>query len=315
MTNDTTEYTTATNTSTPEHSTVTLDSGYSAVPHAHELTAKSVSPSVTDESPTTADSVASGDSLPTPVRQIITHPVAPRPAPPAWQSGIEPMPRPQVAADNPGIISLFIILFLILSITFKHSRKLFGSLWSDLWNVRRRQRQYTKRTPAEARMVTTFYIQLIIFLALLTQCHFRLLWDQGSDISWSFPRTITYSLMWLAYYVFSLSTYRIVGYTFGQPITTSLWLRGFNAAQIFAGFGLAIPAAIAVFYPDSAGHAVIIGATIWFIARVIFIIKGFRIFYSGFSSFLDFFLYLCALEITPLFILYSVALYIAQAPL
>ena len=261
------------------------------------------------------DSIARIDSLPATATSTLSKHAPQRPTPPAWHSGIQPLPRPQVAADHPGIISMFIILFIILSITFKHSRKLFGSLWRDLWSVRRRRRQYTKRTPAESRMVAVFYIQLIIFLALLTQCHFRLLWAQGSDISWSFPRTIVYSLMWLAYYLFSLSAYRTVGYTFGQPITTSLWLRGFNAAQVFAGFGLAIPAAIAVFYPDLAGSAVLWGAAIWLLAHIIFIFKGFRIFYSGLPSILDFFLYLCALEITPLALLYSVAQYIARSPM
>ncbi|MBP3590263.1 MAG: DUF4271 domain-containing protein, partial [Muribaculaceae bacterium] len=43
-------------------------------------------------------------------------------------------------------------------------------------------------------------------------------------------------------------------------------------------------------------------------ARLIFIIKGFKIFYNGFISLIYFILYLCTLEIVPLICIGGIAL-------
>lgn len=275
---------------------------------ADDVTSDVVAPDVplADGDTIVSDSLAVDTVTPVQVEQPKTQTWTP----PAFLAGIQPTPRVKAAADDPGVISLFVILFLILSITFKHSRKLFGSLWSDMWSMRRHRTHYTDRTPAESRMVAVFYIQLIVFLALLSQTYAGPMAIVGDGVGWSFNHTLALGAAWLGYYLFMLAGYRTVGYTFADKLTTSVWLRTFNATQVFAGFGLALPAALAVFVPEAARGAVTVAVVIYLAARMIFIIKGFRIFYNNFDSWLYFFLYLCALEITPLFVMYRLALYV-----
>lgn len=294
----------------------TTDTSHATVATTHATDTAAMTPAMTPHPDTVAvaDTVAARpDSLPAAAPLFELKLPEPAPKPPDWRTGLRPAQRVQVAADDPGVISLFVSLFLILAVTFRHSRKLFGSLWRDLWSVRRRRLNFTDRTPAESRMVAVFYIQLIIFLALTTQCHLRLLSPDDADPGWSFARTVAYGGMWLIYYTFMLSAYRTVGYTFSDQRSTQLWLRGFNASQVYAGFLLAIPAAVAVFVPDLATGAVTVATAIYLSMRLIFIVKGFRIFYTGFASLFYFFLYLCSLEIAPLFIVYRSALYIAHS--
>ncbi|MDE6169760.1 MAG: DUF4271 domain-containing protein, partial [Duncaniella sp.] len=47
----------------------------------------------------------------------------------------------------------------------------------------------------------------------------------------------------------------------------------------------------------------------YFLTRILFICKGFRLFYDNFGSLLYFILYLCTLEIVPLVLIYRVILF------
>lgn len=110
------------------------------------------------------------------------------------------------------------------------------------------------------------------------------------------------ALMLLAagYYLFQLCAYAIVGYVFDpDPVRARQWVDGFCASQGLAGTALALPTLGLVFYPDAATAMLIIAASIYIAARLIFIGKGFRIFYTGFPSLVYFILYLCTLEIVP----------------
>jgi hypothetical protein len=96
-----------------------------------------------------------------------------------------------------------------------------------------------------------------------------------------------------------------VGYAFADNEGRKQWLRGFNASQAFLGFGLAIPALVTVFYPAAATIMLQIATIMYILARLVFIFKGFKIFYHKISSLVYFILYLCTLEVIPLiFILY-----------
>ena len=237
---------------------------------------------------------------------------APPPPPPAWLKGIEPVPRPQSPAGDPVVAGIFIALFLIVSLCLRHARRLFKMLWRDLTSIRSREKGFDERTPADLRMVAILYIQLIIFLAMLTQSALRL----GGHIPLGvapISLTGTLALMWALYYVVARSACFVLGYTFAPGEEAALQLvRGFNASQVLAGFVLAVPAVCAVFWPPNALQAVIAAGAIYLLARLAFIVKCFKIFYTGTGSLLYFFLYLCTLEIVPMVIIYRCALSISN---
>jgi len=256
---------------------------------------------------TTAVDTTATSATATPV--AVEHVETP-PPPPAWMSGLELAPRPANAARQPGITGIFLTLFLILAISLRHSHGLFKALRRDLLGIRTREKSFDERTPAQSRLIAVFYIQLVAVLAVLTQCFMRLMHLPGAgDIGgdWSFTTTLLLICVWTAYYLFSLTAYNIVGYAFTTPQGKSHWMRGFNASQVLAGFLLIIPAVVAVFSPTAAPQALTIAATIYVLARLTFIVKGFRIFYTNFVALIYFFLYLCALEIVPVIILYRSA--------
>lgn len=237
---------------------------------------------------------------------------SPPPPPPAWLKGIEPVPRPQSPAGDPVVAGIFIVLFLIVSLCLRHMRRLFKMLWRDLTSIRSREKGFDERTPADLRMVAILYIQLIIFLAMLTQSALRLGGHIPPGVA-PISLTGTLALMWALYYVVARSACFVLGYTFAPGEEAALQLvRGFNASQVLAGFVLAVPAVCAVFWPPNTLQAVIAAGAIYLLARIAFIVKCFKIFYSGTGSLLYFFLYLCTLEIVPMVIIYRCALSISN---
>lgn len=101
------------------------------------------------------------------------------------------------------------------------------------------------------------------------------------------------------YYLLQLMVYNMVGYTFSTPEGQHNYICGFVATQAFAGLGLSIPAGIYIAHPEWGPGLTLCAVILYLSARILFIIKGFRIFYKGIGSFFYFILYLCTLEIIP----------------
>ena len=112
--------------------------------------------------------------------------------------------------------------------------------------------------------------------------------------------------MALGFYAVQWMVYKVLGYTFIDKEGTKLWLDGFKSSQSFLGL-LLLPVLILLMVFTSSGKMLlIVAALLYLVARLIFIYKGFRIFFSNLTSCLYFILYLCAVEIVPLVILAGV---------
>ncbi len=218
-----------------------------------------------------------------------------------YMDGIRPAPRTTLPGADSGVMTLFISLFLILALSFRHYPTVIKSFAKDLWDIRNRA-GFETHTVSDTR--------LQISLVLLTCCCEGILLFSTSNILSPLPFPVFTSIIAfigiaIAYYCLQLMTYSIVGYAFSNRIVTRQWLKGFNASQMLLGFTLVIPAILSVFNPGAAIPALTISVFLYLIARIIFISKGFRLFYDKFGSLLYFILYLCALEIIPLILAYK----------
>ncbi len=104
-----------------------------------------------------------------------------------------------------------------------------------------------------------------------------------------------------AFYVFEYCAYALVGYAFAYKAARARWLSGFSASVALTGVFLFVPTLLLLFFPEWSWWLLPVGAGIFVVFRVVFIYKGFRIFFNGIPSLLYFILYLCTLEIIPLF--------------
>ncbi len=116
----------------------------------------------------------------------------------------------------------------------------------------------------------------------------------------------------MGFYLFELLACTTVGYAFTDRVSAAQWRRGLNASSVLLGILLTIPTLVSLFYPSVTGAMLWVAAGLYAVSRIIYIAKGFRIFYNNFPSLLYFILYLCTLEIIPLIAIYISAMEICN---
>lgn len=247
-------------------------------------------------------------------RVILAHPAElPPPPPPAtWTTGLAGNERTVSVGDNSGVLTMVAVVIVMMMISYKHCRRLFSTLWQELWAMRHRANVFDEHTTNETRVLALMALQWCLCTGLLLYSGLglsgtRLLPDKA------FVNSGSMILLMMVYYATQWVTYQVLGYTFSTHTGRRLFVQGFTASQSLLGFALIIPALVSIFYPSAAFIAVIVGVSLYLIARIIFITKGFRIFYTNFGSLFYFILYLCTLEIIPLILVYNLALFLVNS--
>lgn len=224
--------------------------------------------------------------------------------PPEWKRGMVGNTRAVTAGTDPQVMGIVVGVLVLLALNMRHIRRLFHALPQDLWSLRRRENAFDERTANETRSNFLLITQLCVFSAVLF-----LLWlaPHGNTASFGFighGAPLSSVIGWLtaataSYYLFQLAAIGIVGYSFTDSLRNSQWRRGLNASSVLLAQLITIPMLVALFYPALTGAMLVICAVSYVGTRLIFIAKGFRIFYHGPLSLIYFFLYIGALEILP----------------
>ncbi len=181
-----------------------------------------------------------------------------------------------------GAMILLIGAFLILAFNFRHRSTYLKTFMQDLWSVRRRGNVFDDHTVNETRITASLLLLVCVCEGILTFCAVNSgeLFTPGRI----FPAIASAVGIAAGYYVWQLAAYSVTGYAFGTRSIRRQWLKGFNASQALLGLALTVPAVLALFNPNLAGGLAIFGAVLYGIARMIFIFKGFRLFYKNLFS-------------------------------
>ena len=226
-----------------------------------------------------------------------------------YTRGIVPRERAMLPGYDSGIACLLIGAFLLIAFNLRHYTTMLKSLPRDLFSVRRRDNLFEEHTLNETGLLLSLIILLCLNVAIVaTAC--------VTAASVAPPLThiatiLIFAVAMGAYYVAQLCAYTTVGAVFADADVSRLWLKGFNASQSILGLALVIPALVVVFDPAAVIPVAIVAAGLYLIARMICIYKGFRLFYHKVSSFVYFILYLCTLEVAPLFVMVRAYRFIA----
>lgn len=221
--------------------------------------------------------------------------------------GIDGTPRPVGYGENSWLSTIIVAMLVVIALNFSHCRQLFKNFRQNLIGMRQRANVFDNRTANETRT-------LCIIIVLLCLSEGILLFSAAASAGIVMEQTRVLGMTMLlgvcalGYYLWQLAVYRAVGYAFADRDATRQWVAGFNASQTLLSMLLLVPALVALFYPGMTEIMLILAACCYILTRILFICKGFRIFYTNFGSLLYFILYLCALEITPLLILRRLSL-------
>lgn len=202
--------------------------------------------------------------------------------------------RPEAGTGTSLVIGALLLIFCIVAFRFRSNARYFGSLLRDLTVVRLRQNAFDD---------TVRETSFLVLLNLLEISCAGVLLAYGIDPGEVTPVRIAacagicglYALgMWMAY--------SVVGNVFSDGVHTRMWVRGYGASQGLLSLLLLPLALLCICYPADARMCVMIGLGCFILAKMVFLWKGFRIFFTQISSWVLFLYYLCSLEIVPLLI-------------
>ena len=215
----------------------------------------------------------------------------------SWSQGLVPDARPQYSAHDQSFVAVIVFLMLALCFSIKHIRRVWHTLIRQLWTTRARV-DYDHITMSERRTIGLLLIVAIFLIGLITSAALGAL--NPTLFVFSFPATLRICAVVLAYFIIQYILYWLIGYTFTSDQMRNLWVEGFTATMSLLALALIVPGLGVLFYPDFNKLLVLLAISLYFVARLMFICKGFKIFYTNIGSLVYFILYLCSLEIIPI---------------
>ena len=227
------------------------------------------------------------------------------------ESAAQPFDRSPLH-DTPSM-ALLIAGLLAVALSYHTGYKYIENFFHYMFSTRRRDNLFEDHTVNETSILAALIANTCIVEGFLIYLALLLLRPALAPVLQSsvFPHIAAYCGLAVGFYLVQWLVYKVLGYTFSDHLGTKLWLDGFKASQAFLGLLLLPVLVLLMLYPSSGKLLLTVAAALYLLARFIFIIKGFRIFYGNLSSILYFLLYLCAVEIVPLVILTTVTYWIS----
>lgn len=204
------------------------------------------------------------------------------------------------------VFALLGVLFCLVCFKSRNNSKYFKQLLRDLKETRLRHNMFDN-TVRESSFMAILNLLWIASAGVLLWEGVKLYFTYRLGIEPSvLPMIGIFTCMGvvMVYEVLMLAAYWITGNIFSDSRTTKEWIKGANSASALESLALFPLALVAMCYPEGSEVVVEIGAGLFIIGKLLFIYKGFRIFFSQIASLLLFLYYFCSLEIIPLILVF-----------
>ena len=214
--------------------------------------------------------------------------------------------------DTPSMVLLLAGL-LAVALSYHTGYKYIENFFHYMFSTRRRENLFEDHTVNETSILAALIANTCIVEGFLIYFAVQMLCPSlTAQLHQSvFAHIAAYCGLAVGFYAIQWVVYKLLGYTFTDKVGAKLWIDGFKSSQSFLGLLLLPVLVLVMLYPGHGKLLLSVAAALYLIARLIFIFKGFRIFYGNLPSILFFLLYLCAVEIVPLFILTGVTYWIS----
>ena len=205
-----------------------------------------------------------------------------------------------------GTMTMFLLAMFFVTMSLRKGFKYVDNFKKNLFSIKKRDNVFEDHnTVNEFITLIALIANTCIMEGILINCAITVYYPSMLHTSNIFTYIITFIAMMAAFYLLQLSAYLMLGYVFATKTNTTLLIKGFNASQALLGILLTPIVIRLLVYPTYAHTFISLFVFLYFLCRITFIIKGFRIFYTNYTSIFYFILYLCSGEIVPLLIINS----------
>ena len=209
-----------------------------------------------------------------------------------------PQALPPSPLENNVVTGMMVAAVFFAVASYRVGYKYFDNIFHNIFSTRRRENLFEDHTFNETQILAALIMLTCVCQGVIAHVHMGL---SGmvpiGDGAVIVPALAGVSLL---FYLLQLALYAVLGWVFLDEIDRKIWLDGFKSSQALLGVTLAPVAVAMLVAPAHDSLLTGIAITLFFLARILFIIKGMRIFLADFSSLIPFILYLCAAEIAPL---------------
>lgn len=245
-----------------------------------------------------ADTVAAGEEM---AGIMLTDPAQPYMPPPerpaAWESGMS------------WLFLAMSVLFCAICMKFRDSKRYLKALVSDLTDTRLRHNAFDETVKESSLLVLLNVLWVFTGGILVWVAVKEGLAGAGPAAGAPLPSEDTVgaaicTAVVAIYLLVMIAAYWTVGNVFSDRRHTQLWVKGAAASTGLQSMILLPVALLTLLYPEWGHTLLIIAAAVFVVGKIVFLYKGFRIFFAEISSLLLFLYYLCSLEIVPLILTY-----------
>ena len=226
----------------------------------------------------------------------------------------KPNPVPLRSKGETGVSFILVGLFilsLIIALRFRNNIKYIGAMFRSLIETRTRHNVFDD-TVRETSLIVLLNILwcasagIVAFYVYLYFFPDGDIWQHRAvGMLWGMALALTYTC-------FMAVAYSAVGWVFSDASHVSLWVKGFAASQALMAPAFFVTALVGICRPMLTQEMAIVAAVVFIFGKLMFIWKGYRIFFSQFSSWVLFLCYLCSLEIVPLILCYRCAVLLGE---
>ncbi|MDE6391748.1 MAG: DUF4271 domain-containing protein [Muribaculaceae bacterium] len=203
------------------------------------------------------------------------------------------------------------LLFCVVAIKFKGNSRYMKALMSDLTSTRIRPNAFddTVRETSLLVLLNIMWVACagVMLWKALTLTAGTLVHDSAALPDNPAAGIAICSGVAAVYLAVMTMAYWVIGNVFADRRQTQMWVKGAAAAYGLETFLLFPLALLILSYPAWSGTMLIISGIVFIFGKIVFLYKGFRIFFTQISSWLLFLYYLCSLEIVPLILTYVAA--------
>lgn len=224
----------------------------------------------------------------------------------------EPAPPKDPETFGMSIVWLVLIaLFCAAALKFKNNVKYLQAVLSDLTEIRVRQNAFDDTVKETSFLVLLNILWVCSAGVLLWQAVNLTVGNPALGDSFSIPDRPALGIAVCVgvagvYALLMCIAYWIIGFVFTDRERARMWLKGAGASQGVEVVLLLPLAALSLSYQPWLPILLEIAAGVFILGKIIFIYKGFRIFFTQISSWMLFLYYLCSIEIVPLVLTYIV---------
>ncbi len=215
--------------------------------------------------------------------------------------GLSGKEMPVSATANAWVVLLMLLTFMFVAASYKRGEKYLTHIFNSIFKHKDRNSLFDDTTINEAQLRAS--LLLLTFVAEGLAIYHGLLQPIVNTQTAIFPAVLLCVTLCGIHYFLQRGIYTLLGNVFSDNAKAQKFNEGFISVNLVLGLFLSPIILLIMFIPEMTHIGLCISIIFYLIARLTIVYKGVRIFSPGVFGLLYIILYLCALEIVPIFLM------------